>query len=326
MHIPDGYLSPKTCGILYLAMSPVWYLSARKLQKTLQAKEIPMLALSATFTFVIMMFNIPIPGGATGHMVGDVVVACMLGPWAAVVAVSIALTIQALLFGDGGVTTLGANSFNMAFLMPFAGYYVYHIIAAGNPGQKRKWIAFFIAGYAAMNIAALAAAVELGIQPLIASSPDGRPLYAPYPLSITIPAMAASHLLFFGLIEGIGAAMIVSYILKTNEAVLYRPAANPLRPLWIGLGILILITPLGLLAQGAAWGEWASNELNTLLGFIPEGLKGLEGFWTSLMPGYNIPGFDSQVKSALGYVISAALGSTVIVLTIYIAGRIWKKE
>lgn len=325
MHIPDGYLSPKTCGVLYMAMAPVWYLSARKLQKTLRAKEIPMLALGAAFTFVIMMFNIPIPGGTTGHMVGAVVVTCILGPWAAVAAVSIALTIQALLFGDGGVTTLGANSFNMAFLMSFAGYYVYHIVAAGNPGQRRKWIAFFIAGYVAMNITALAAAVELGIQPLIASSPDGRPLYAPYPLSITIPAMAVSHLLFFGPIEGIGTAMVVSYILKTNEAMLYRPAASPLRPLWIGLGILILLTPLGLLAQGTAWGEWASKELNTLLGFIPEGLKGLEGFWTSLMPDYNIPGFDSKAKSALGYVISAALGSAVIVFTIYIAGRLWKK-
>lgn len=326
MHIPDGYLSPKTCGILYLAMAPVWYLAARKLQKTLQAKEIPMLALSAAFTFVIMMFNIPIPGGATGHMVGGVVVACMLGPWAAAAAVSIALAIQALLFGDGGVTTLGANSFNMAFLMPFAGYYVYHIIAAGNPGQRRKWIALFIAGYIAMNMAALAVAVELGIQPLIASSPDGRPLYAPYPLSITIPAMAASHLLLFGLVEGIGTAMIVSYILKTNEAVLYKPAANPLKPLWIGLGILIILTPLGLLASGTAWGEWTSEELKALLGFIPEGLRGVEGFRTSLMPDYNIPGFNSPVKSALGYVISATLGSALIVLTIYIAGRIWKKE
>src|SRR4030067_2935683 len=99
MHIPEGYLSPKTCGILYAAMAPIWYLAARKVQKTLHAKQIPLLALSAAFTFVIMMFNIPIPGGSTRHMVGGVVAACVLGPWAAVVAVSISLTISALLFG-----------------------------------------------------------------------------------------------------------------------------------------------------------------------------------------------------------------------------------
>src|SRR3989344_2286261 len=140
MHIPDGYLSPKTCGVLYAAMAPVWDLSARKVQKTLHAKQIPLLALSAAFTFVIMMFNIPIPGGTTGHMVGGVVVASVLGPWATVISLSLALTIQALLFGDGGITTLGANCFNMAFIMPFVGYYVYHVVGmAGRPGQQRRW-------------------------------------------------------------------------------------------------------------------------------------------------------------------------------------------
>ena len=325
MHIPDGYLSPKTCGVLYAAMAPIWYLAARKLQKALHAKQIPLLALGAAFTFVIMMFNIPIPGGSTGHMVGGTVVACMLGPWAAVISLSLALTIQALLFGDGGITTLGANCFNMAFIMPFVGYYVYHVGMAGSPSQKRRWVAIALAGYIAINMTALAAAIELGIQPIIASSPDGRPLYAPYPLSVTIPAMAVSHLLFFGPIEAIGTAMVVSYVFKTNEAMLYKSATNPLKPLWIGLAILIILTPLGLLAQGTAWGEWASEELKSILGYAPEGLRRLEGLWTNMMPDYNFPGWDIPVKSAFGYVISAALGSSIIVLIIYLAGKIWKR-
>ncbi|OGP65933.1 MAG: hypothetical protein A3K22_06065, partial [Deltaproteobacteria bacterium RBG_16_42_7] len=283
------------------------------------------LALSAAFTFVIMMFNIPIPGGSTGHMVGGTVVACVLGPWAAVISLSLALTIQTLLFGDGGITTLGANCFNMAFIMPFVGYYVYHVGMAGSPGQKRRLGGIAIAGYIAINMTALAAAIELGIQPIIASSPDGRPLYAPYPLSVTIPAMAVSHFLFFGPIEAIGTAMVVSYVFKTNEAMLYKPVYNPLKSLWIGLIILIILTPLGLLAKGTAWGEWASEELIALLGYVPEGLKGLEGLWTSLMPDYNIPGFNSHAKSAVGYIISAALGSSIIVLIIYLAGKIWKR-
>ena len=325
MHIPDGYLSPKTCGVLYVAMAPIWYLAARKVQKALHAKQIPLLALGAAFTFVIMMFNIPIPGGSTGHMVGGTVVACVLGPWAAVISLSLALTIQALLFGDGGITTLGANCFNMAFIMPFVGYYIYHVGMAGSPGQKRRWVAIALAGYIAINMTALAAAIELGIQPIIASSPDGRPLYAPYPLSVTLPAMAVSHLIFFGPIEAIGTAMVVSYVFKTNEAMLYKPAANPLKPLWIGLAILIILTPLGLLAQGTAWGEWASEELKSILGYAPEGLRRLEGLWANMMPGYNFPGWDSPVKSAFGYVISAALGSSIIMLIIYLAGKIWKR-
>lgn len=325
MHIPDGYLSPKTCGVLYAAMAPIWYLAARKVQKALHAKQIPLLALGAAFTFVIMMFNIPIPGGSTGHMVGGAVVACVLGPWAAVISLSLALTIQALLFGDGGITTLGANCFNMAFIMPFVGYYIYHVGMAGNPGQKRRWVGIALAGYIAMNMTALAAAIELGIQPIIASSPDGRPLYAPYPLSVTIPAMAVSHLLFFGPIEAIGTAMVVSYVFKTNEAMLYKPVYNPLKSLWIGLLVLIILTPLGLLAQGTAWGEWASEELITLFGYVPEGMKGLRNLWTSILPGYNLPGFSSPVQSAFGYIISAAIGSSIIVLIIYLAGKIWKR-
>lgn len=325
MHIPDGYLSPKTCAVLYMAMAPVWYVSAKKVQKTLQAKQIPLLALGAAFTFVIMMFNVPIPGGSTGHMAGAVIVAAILGPWAGVISLSLALAIQALLFGDGGITTLGANCFNLAFIMPFVGYYTYLVLSAGNASSTRRWIALAIAGYIAINAAALAVAIELGIQPIIASSPDARPLYAPYPLSVTIPAMAVSHALFFGPIEAVGTAMVVSYVFKINEAMLYRPASNALKPLWIGLIVLIILTPLGLLSRGTAWGEWAAEELMALLGFVPEGIKDLKDLWISIMPGYNLPGFDSPVKSALGYIISAAVGSSVIVLIIYLAGRIWKK-
>lgn len=325
MHIPDGYLSPKTCAVFYAAMSPIWYLSARKVQKTLQAKQIPLLALSSAFAFIVMMFNIPIPGGTTGHMTGGVIVTMLIGPWAALIALSLTLAIQALLFGDGGITTFGVNCFNMALITPFTGYYVYHAIAAGAPGKRRQWFALALAGYIALNLTALAAAIVLGIQPIIASAPDGRPLYAPYPLSVTIPAMGFSHLLFFGPVEALGTAMVVSYVMKTNEAMLYKPAANPLKPLWIGLVILIILTPLGLIAQGSAWGEWASEELIAVLGYAPEGLKRLEGLWASIMPGYNIPGFDSPAKSAMGYVISAALGSGLIVLIIYLTGKIWKK-
>lgn len=325
MHIPDGYLSPKTCAVFYAAMAPVWYLAARKVQKTLQAKEIPLLALGAAFAFIVMMFNIPIPGGSTGHITGGVIVTMLVGPWAALIALSLTLAIQALLFGDGGVTTLGANCFNLALITPFAGYYAYHAIAAGSPGKRRRWIALALASYIAINITALAAAIELGIQPIIASGPDGRPLYAPYPLSVSIPAMGISHLLFFGPVEALGTAMVVSYILKTNETLLYKPASNPLKPLWIALIILITLTPLGLLAQEIGWGEWPPEDLKKIIGYVPEGMQGIKNLWTSVLSGYNLPGFNSPVKSAAGYIISAALGSGLIVFIIYLTGRIWKK-
>ncbi len=130
MHIPDGYLGPPTCIAGYAIMFPLWAIASRRVRTTLQARQVPLLAIAAAFCFVIMLFNVPIPGGTTGHAVGGVLAAILLGPWAACIAVSVALVIQALLFGDGGITALGANCFNMAFVLPFVGYALYRLIGA----------------------------------------------------------------------------------------------------------------------------------------------------------------------------------------------------
>src|SRR5512137_1254541 len=127
MHIPDGYLGPATCAASFAAMAPVWALASHNVKKSLQARQVPLLGVAAAFCFVIMMFNIPIPGGTTGHAVGGVLAAILLGPWAACIAVSVTLVLQALLFGDGGITALGANCCTMAFVMPFTGYAVYRL-------------------------------------------------------------------------------------------------------------------------------------------------------------------------------------------------------
>src|SRR5215472_17822708 len=124
MHIPDGYLSPATCGALYAGTTPIWSAAGRRVRRTVKSRYVPLLAVGAAYSFLVMMFNVPIPDGTTAHAVGAVLIAIVLGPWAAVVAVSIALLIQALFFGDGGVLAYGANTFNMAFVMPFVGYFV----------------------------------------------------------------------------------------------------------------------------------------------------------------------------------------------------------
>src|SRR5512140_1340455 len=107
MHIPDGYLSPQTYLSLYGIPIPILAVAARKVKQTLRSRHVPLLALGAAFSFVIMMFNVPVPGGTSGHAVGAVLVAVLLGPWAACIAVSIALIVQALMFGDGGITAIG---------------------------------------------------------------------------------------------------------------------------------------------------------------------------------------------------------------------------
>jgi cobalt/nickel transport system permease protein len=215
MHIPDGYLGPVTCGFFYAIMLPIWTIASKIVKGTLKVKQVPMLAIGAAFSFVIMMFNIPIPGGTTGHAVGSVLVAILLGPWAACIAITVALVIQALLFGDGGITTLGANCFNLAFVMPFAGYYIYKAISYKAPWDaKRRVVAAGVAGYFALNIAAGLTGLEFGLQPLLHHTANGQALYCPYGLNVAVPVMLGEHLLIFGWVEAIVTALVIKYLQK----------------------------------------------------------------------------------------------------------------
>lgn len=230
MHIPDGYLGPITYGGLWAAMAPIWFYASKKIRTALKTAHIPLLSLSAAFSFVIMMFNVPIPGGTTGHATGAVLIAVLLGPWPAVLAVSIALVIQALVFGDGGITAIGANCFNIAFAEVIVGYGIYRLISgARGKGQEttdiketrhsslvtRSLIGAGIGAYVGINIAALLTALELGIQPLLHTGPDGRPLYCPFPLTLTIPAIMIEHIVLFGIIEAVVTVLVLAYLRKS---------------------------------------------------------------------------------------------------------------
>ena len=221
MHIPDGYLGPQTYVPLYGVSIGFWAIAQNRIKRQLSLKYVPYLAMAAAFSFLIQMFNIPIPGGTTGHAVGAGIIAILLGPWTAVMAVSVVLIIQAVVFGDGGITAIGANCFNMAVVLPFASYGVFRLVKGKSEGGPRLAVAAFLSGYLGLFVAALFTAVELGIQPLIATGADGRPLYAPYPLSIAIPTMAVEHLFPFGIAEGLVTMLLLKYFLKHEHDLVY---------------------------------------------------------------------------------------------------------
>ena len=353
MHIPDGYLSPSTCAALYGASLPFWYTALQRVKKLLTSRLVPLLSVMAALSFVIMMFNLPLPGGTTGHAVGVAVAAIMLGPWAAIISISIALLIQAVFFGDGGITTLGANCFNMAIVGSLVAYLVYRL-AAGRAAltSNRRVVAAALAGYAAINASAFCAAVEFGIQPLFFKDAGGAPLYAPYSLSIAIPAMMLGHLTFAGLAELLLSAGVVAYLQHTNPALLQHTAPGSsaladvnagagqgemwrtIRPLWIGLALLLVLTPLGILATGTAWGEWSARDYANLPGRermaaasrntpppaqTPRGLERLSSLWTAPFPQY-APSFVH--RAAVGYTLSAMFGSGAIILVSIFAGSL----
>jgi cobalt/nickel transport system permease protein len=221
MHIPDGYLSPQTYIPLYGVSIAFWAAALKKIRKEVSHKHIPYLAMAAAFSFLIMMFNIPIPGGTSGHAVGAGIIAIILGPWAAVLSVSVVLIIQAVIFGDGGITAIGANCFNMAVAMPFVSYGIFRLIKGKEKTGLRFYLAAFFAGHIGLSVAAILTGIEFGIQPLIAAGPDGVPLYAPYPLSIAVPAMALQHLAVFGIVEGMVTAWILKYFIRNESGLLY---------------------------------------------------------------------------------------------------------
>lgn len=221
MHIPDGYLSPSTSVVMYAAMAPVWGMAVKKVKETLKSRQVPLLALAAAFSFVIMMFNVPIPGGTTGHAVGGTLAAIVLGPWAACIAVSIALIIQALIFGDGGIWAIGANCFNMAFVLPFLGYAVYRAISANG---RSRVLGSVVGSYVGLNAAAFCAAVEFGIQPALFHTAAGAPLYCPYGLAQAIPAMMFAHLTVAGPIEAVITGIVVYYLQRSAEESLFYNA------------------------------------------------------------------------------------------------------
>ena len=153
---------------MYLSAAPFWYIALQRVKRLLHTRFVPLLSVFSAFSFVVMMFNLPLPGGTTGHAVGVGIATIVLGPWAAVLSISIALLIQALFFGDGGITAFGANCFNMAIVGSLVTYGVYRIIAGRTPiTATRRVIAAGVAGYAAINASALCAAVEFGLQPLL---------------------------------------------------------------------------------------------------------------------------------------------------------------
>ncbi len=327
MHIPDGYLSPLTSIIMLALVLPFWMRGVHKLREKLSAKNVPVVALFAAFSFVVMMFNIPLPGGTTGHAVGGALAAIILGPEIATVAVSIALVIQALFFGDGGILAVGANAFNMAVVLPYVAFAVYQAVSRGRPVHStRRVVGAALGGWAGLSLASFFAAVEFGVQPLLWHTASGAPLYAPYPLSVSIPAMVLPHVLVASVVEGLVTALIVAYLMRANQPALSMvnepylpPEAGGFarwRALWVGLAALVVITPVGLLAPGTAWGEWSAEELTRLgLAFIPQGLEKLSGLWSAPLSGYDAP---ALANANLGYLLSAAVGVLITIAVVWL--------
>lgn len=210
MHIPDGLLDPVTTVVLWIVTIAVIIFGFKKMGKIFEEEDseklIPYIGVLAATIFAFQFVNYPVPGGTSGHLVGGTLVGVILGPWAAVIVIFMVLVVQSL-FGDGGITALGANTFNMGIIGGIGGFYIVKvIILILNKTSLKKEIKVTIAtgigSYIAIVLASLICGIEIGIGGVI-------------PFAIVIPAMVFWHLII-GIGEAIISALIVYFIYKVK--------------------------------------------------------------------------------------------------------------
>jgi cobalt/nickel transport system permease protein len=326
MHILDNYLSPATCAVMTAAMIPVWTVSIRKVKRDLPSSKIPLLGIGAAFTFLVMMFNIPVPGGTTAHAIGGTLIAALLGPWAACIAVSVAVLIQALLFGDGGILAYGANCFNMAFVIPFLGYFIFTFFRERVLGDRGELISLGVASYLAIVASALCVAIEFGLQPVLAKDAVGLPLYCPYPLAVSVPAMLIPHMTVAGFVEAFFTVGVFGFIKRVSPSTVYEGSEKRIHVVYGVLVALACLSPLGLLASGTAWGEWRLEQLKTMTvggpGLASMPSRMVQGVHLNVaFPDYAVAG----VSPLFGYVLSAVAGGAFLIVVFKLLGLMRKQ-
>ncbi len=197
MHIPDGFIAPQMYLPAYGVAAGLWTYGLRRLRASLGEETIPRLAVLTAFCFVAMMVMLPLPGGTSAHVTGIALLALLFGVWTAFVAVSMVLLLQALLFGAGGVTALPINALAMGMVGSAVAWGTYRLLRRVHEG-----FALVAAGWLSVNVSALLLALALGLQPVIAHTEGGQPLFFPFGLAVTLPAVMIPHALI-GVGEGI---------------------------------------------------------------------------------------------------------------------------
>jgi cobalt/nickel transport system permease protein len=197
MHIPDGFLDTKTWVGLSAFSAGILALALKGLKRKRLQGRIPLIGMTAAFVFAAQMLNFPIAGGTSGHFMGGVFCCILVGPFTGFITMSLVLMVQCLLFQDGGLTALGANMFNMAFIGSVGGFYIYLFFRLLFWGDRTRPFAYALASYFSIMLAAAAASFELAFSGTIK-------------LSIVLPAMLGVHSII-----GIGEAIITTVALMT---------------------------------------------------------------------------------------------------------------
>jgi cobalt/nickel transport system permease protein len=308
MHVPDGFLStPVAIACAALSVAAVAAAASRS-RALLGSRAVPRMGVTAAFIFSAQMINFPVAGGTSGHLVGGALAAVLLGPSAAVIAMTSVLVMQCLVFGDGGLLALGANVLNMGVLHPIVGFAVWRAVVGRigperSPGAARRIASVAFASWVATVVAAATCAGELALSRVAAPA-------------VVFPAMVAIHVAI-GLGEAVIAALVLATILRLRPALLNRPrpatsmggaGSSVVLGLVASLGLALFLSPFA-----CKWPDGLERVAQRV------GLAPLHALMSAPMRDYAIPGVTS---SFLATSLAAAAG-TLLVFGLSCALGVW---
>jgi cobalt/nickel transport system permease protein len=292
MHIPDGFLSVPLSVLFWLiAIAGTGYALWRSGQD-LGERQVPLMGVLAAVIFAGQMLNFSVTGGTSGHLVGGALASILLGPWAAMLVMTSVVSIQALLFQDGGLLALGANLVNMAIISVWVGYAAYQTVQKLLGGRRGSLlVGGFVAGWLSIVISALACALELALS-------------GTSPANVAVPAMGGIHALI-GIGEGLITVGALAFLSATRRDLLKMGEARPAggMAVWIG-GLLIaaLLAIASPLASSHPDGlEWVAEQK----GFLSAAQDPLY----NIIPDYVFPGIGNE---ALATIVAGIVGVVVV--------------
>lgn len=238
MHMADALLSPAVGGTMWAATAGTIAYCSYKVKRELDDSKIPLMGVLAAFIFAAQMINFTIPAtGSSGHLGGGMILAILLGPYAAFLAMASVLTVQALFFADGGLLALGCNIFNLGVFPCFIAYpLIYKQIVGKTPTEKRIFVGALVSAVVGLQMGAFGVVLET-----VASGVSSLPF------NTFVTLMQPIHLAI-GIVEGLVTSAVVLFVWKARPEILqYAVSARPLSGLslknvLVGLVIATVIT------------------------------------------------------------------------------------
>lgn len=292
MHIPDGFLSTLVSIILWVVSAGVVAYALKRVGKDLGERQVPLMGVLAAAIFAGQMLNFTVAGGTSGHLMGAAIATILLGPWAAVIVLTTVVSVQALIFQDGGLLALGANIFNMGIVGVAVSYFVYRTVQKFSAGKT--W-GIYAGGFAAAWLSIVIASLAVGLQLALSGTS---------PANIAIPAMGGIHMLI-GIGEGLITVGALAFLYATRRDLLQIGAAAPQagKVIWVGgLVIAAVLAVLSPLASAHPDGlEWVAEQK----GFLDTA----QGPLYNIIPDYIFPGISNE---AFATIIAGIVGVAIV--------------